>query len=170
MVFYAIFWGGIFNALTKWKAFQLPLIKKLPEVSRRVCLSFIILNIMPILYFAIILFILSFIQFDVTIISIIIIGIIPAFGIFGFYRLWFGIIELFPSKYYCHKGSLPNQYLFIEPTINNSHKRKKDPNRIYIGDNESGKLNVFWALGYVGVGVLVPTIYIILKSLLEPFC
>lgn len=164
MVFYAIFWGATFNAQPRWKAFQLPLVGILRVVTRRVILSFITLNILPIIYFAVIFYITSCSTDKVNVVNIIFLGVIPAFGIFGFYRLWLGIIEISPSSFYHNIGSLEGDYKYIEPTIGNKNDNPKNPDSIYIGDKKSGMLNILWAFVYISIGILTPSIYIIYKS------
>jgi hypothetical protein len=103
MVFFAIFWGTVASVQGRWKAFQLPL-ASIPRIGRRVRLSMLLLNLLPLIFFGYVLLILS----DKTpscrtwlaSLQFVIIGVLPAFAVFGFYRLWLGIIERSPDKYY----------------------------------------------------------------------
>lgn len=102
-VFYAIFWGAIANVQPKWKAFHWPLCFKKTGVRKqviwRVALSVLTLNVFPILYF----------WFAVRAqraasnpspVELILYGVIPSFAIFGFSRLWLGIVEMRPAMFY----------------------------------------------------------------------
>jgi len=168
MVFYAIFWGATFNVLTKYKAFQFPLMWEFPRVMNRVLLSFLFLNILPIIYFGFIIWITSFLSYEITILTIILTGVIPAFGIFGFYRLYLGIIELSKSTfYYLQADKHLSEYKCLEPIIGNNKDEARNPNHISLGDKESGIQNIIWALIYINFGILIPIIYsltVILKN------
>lgn len=115
-VFYAIFWGGVFSVSARWKPFNFGAIfdKEVKNVTKRISLALLILNVLPILYFVIIFYCLKTNPFKgecwINISAMVLSGIIPAFGIFGFYRLWLGIIEKDPSKYYLDKCSIPSRY------------------------------------------------------------
>lgn len=43
-------------------------------------------------------------------------GIGPAFAVFGFYRIWFGVIERRRSLFYFSAVTLPSELQGIEPT------------------------------------------------------
>jgi len=97
-------------------------------------------------------------------------GVIPAFGIFGFYRLYLGIIELFPKTfYYSHANQKLTKYRYLEPTIDNKKNEKRKPDCIYLGDNESGIQNIIWALIYISFGILTPIIYYSYTVILKIF-
>jgi len=59
MVFFAIFWGLIANVQPRWKAFQWPLMFKLGVVTRRVLLAFFVMDILPVVYFGLTLWIID---------------------------------------------------------------------------------------------------------------
>jgi hypothetical protein len=119
-VFYAIFWGAVFSVSSRWKPFNFGLIfdKEVQHVTKRILLAKLILNILPILYFVIIFYVLELkgklcelqrkCLVDIT--AIVLSGIIPAFAIFGFYRLWIGIIERRPKSFYDYSCNLPTRY------------------------------------------------------------
>lgn len=107
----------MFNVLARWKPFNFGLIfnKEVKHVTRRIGLSLLILTILPILYFLIILY---FFEWHgklceqqriclVEFIAMVLSGIIPSFGIFGFYRLWLGSIEYKPTSCYVYNDKLP---------------------------------------------------------------
>lgn len=119
-VFYAIFWGAVFSVSSRWKPFNFGLIfdKEVKHVARRISLAKLILNILPIIYFVLIYYILGlkgnlcsqqktyWVEFSAMVLS----GIIPGFGIFGFYRLYIGIVEFDPTKYYKYRCEIPMRY------------------------------------------------------------
>jgi len=132
-VFYAIFWGAIFSVSSRWKAFNFGLIfdKEVDHVTKRIILAKLILNILPILYFAGIFHVLGSngslcpqqreCWTDLT--AIVLSGIIPSFGIFGFYRLWLCIIEYKPTNYYMCRSSIPLKYIEYSNTENEPEPR-----------------------------------------------
>ena len=122
-IFFAIFWGTMAGSLPRWKAFQYPLICRIPEVTRRVSLSFVLLNLFPILFFGWTMWVLKDRAIRDpwtvwTISQIITHSVIPAISVFGFYRLWLAIIEFCPRTFYREfpHEVLP-QYRKNEPTI-----------------------------------------------------
>jgi len=110
LVFFAIFWGTVANAWPKRKPFQWPLIKYGP-VSRRLILSVTLLNAAPILYFSWVLLRLSGHRFSV------ISGILPAFAIFGFYRIWLALAGSAAGWFYYSEAKLPPEIKEIEPAF-----------------------------------------------------
>jgi len=153
-VFYAIFWGAVFSVSGRWKHFNFGLIfdNEAPHVTRRILLSKLILNILPILYFVWILCELNdnnlcsmqkkcWIDFSAIVLS----GIIPAFAILGFYRLWIGIVEYSPKLYYEYSWKLPHRY-----TPYFSSKNKPEPGLEELGILPSiyysSKKNIFLGL------------------------
>jgi len=85
----------------------------------------LLLNALPIAYFAIVL---GLLYSDATVLSPgtildwirdALAGILPAFAVFGFYRIWFGIIESNPKQYYLTKEECAKYpgVEGIEPTI-----------------------------------------------------
>lgn len=120
VVFFAIFWGAIFNVLARWKPYNFGLIfdREVTYVTRRIGLALIILTLFPLLYFIVIFYILgqnsnlcdSQKKCIIEVIKWCLSSIIPAFAIYGFYRLWIGIIECSPESFYCYSWELPNKY------------------------------------------------------------
>lgn len=122
MLFFAIFWGIIANAWPRWRAFHWPLCG-IREVLQRALLAVAILNVLPILFFGYILWALTGRgpkAADGTVVAvakILIQGVIPAFGVFGIYRCWIGIVELRPRWFYkANPQDLPEAYRHVEPT------------------------------------------------------
>lgn len=104
MVFFAIFWGIQGNAQPRWKAFDLG--NSWDATTRqRACISFLLLNIVPIIYFLFVFWLFghrlwqirTWASWDVL---LILPPIIAALGIFGFYKLWMGIVQLRNNHFY----------------------------------------------------------------------
>ena len=161
MLFFAIFWGTIASVQGRWKAFQLPLIGRIPVVKHRVCLSFLLLNLAPLMFFAYGIAILAEACISarptIAALQLVINGILPAFAIFGFYRLWLGIVEKWPDSFYAKdKDSkyLDGKYWHVEPTYCTKHNSAEEP-CVNLGI-DSAHRNIFWAIGYIAVGMLAP--------------
>jgi hypothetical protein len=163
VVFYAIFWGAIFNVQSRWKSFQLPLFLRFKVATHRVILSFFILNILPILYFLWIFYLLSKLP-DIKIWNLALSSILPSLGgTMGLYRLWLGFIELFPHQFYkFNKAEIPEKFRKVEPVV--SYRMKKEDPVIYIGDKKSGILNIIWALIYIIIFGFLPIIYLVIAN------
>jgi len=127
VVFFAIFWGTSSNAWPGWKPFHWTFVIEIPQIRHRVALSMLLLNILPITYFAVViawlgrhgpmngsLEVISFFREVVR-------GIGPAFAVFGFYRMWFGIIERRASLFYLTNATLPLELKDVEPTSETLH-------------------------------------------------
>jgi hypothetical protein len=105
-IFFAIDWGTSSNVWSRWKPFQWPMVCKSSRIRTRTELSLLILNLVPLLYFAWIQWILSGkVQFDPLsrfgfFCQLIVSSIGPAFAVFGFYRIWIGIVESCPNCFY----------------------------------------------------------------------
>lgn len=163
-VFYAIFWGAVFNVLGRWKPFNFGLIfdKEVKHVSRRILLSLLILNIFPILYFASIFYILGFKgklceqqwKSLSEVFEMVLSGVIPAFGIIGFYHLWLYFIERKPRKYYINSHLIPCKY---KPYHNAAYEA--EPGLEKLGIEPSNKhtkcKNLFAGLFYILLGFLI---------------
>ncbi len=165
MAFYAIFWGATFNVQGRWKAFQYPLIHHW-RISLRVILSITFLNILPILYFYVIL---KETSLDINAIhnfqlikSCVFLGIVPAFGIFGFYRIWLGIVEIVPDCFYFHSGNLPVQIKHVDPyyRLNVNKANNNDQPFVFLNGIGSGLVNFFVGLLYISLGYFVPCCFI----------
>ena len=119
VVFYAIFWGAVFNVQPKWKGFQFPLCFTYWHVARRVMLSILLLNVAPVAFFGLGIFALNKYPFrpDASA-QLALHDVIPAFAIFGFYRAWLGIVELRPKWFYKEfPADVREEYRNNEPTI-----------------------------------------------------
>lgn len=110
VVFFAIFWGGVFNVLARWKMFNWPLLSY-RQVKCRLALSTLMFNLLPLLTFALFFWLLSGTPPSLlaekrwyVIMPWTIAGVLPAFAIFGFYRLWLGIVECCRETFYMHKS------------------------------------------------------------------
>ncbi len=118
VVFYAIFWGAVFNVQGRWKMFQ-PILS-FPQIRHRFIFSFLLLNVVPILFFSWTFFRLKDTPSE-TLLQISA-GVLPAFAIFAFYRLWMGIVQCNPSYFYQNDdNSDPNLKKIDEPTVESLH-------------------------------------------------
>ena len=145
VVFFAIFWGAVFNVQGRWKMFQ-PILS-FPHIRHRAIFSFLLLNVVPILFFAWTFFRLKGIPGD-TIFQISA-GVMPAFAIFAFYRLWMGIVECNPSYFYQHEADQEKnpQLKNIEPTVEN----------LYLTQPVKG-WNFLFSAFYLAIAVVGPCI------------
>ena len=101
LIFFAIFWGTVCAAWPKWKPFHWTFVFYSRKVALRALWSFAFLNIAPLAYIVLAYFRLSAVRSDSVItIRHLMMSIVPAFAIFGIYRIWIGIIELVPSLFY----------------------------------------------------------------------
>jgi len=123
VVFFAIFWGAIASVQGRWKMFHWTLIRY-PHVAARLGLSFALLNILPVLFFAWVLFVLRNTQTEPinqwsasqTLLQVLA-GVVPAFAVFGFYRLWLALIEFWPTRFYQWERDQDDTTRRIEPSI-----------------------------------------------------
>lgn len=123
VVFFAIFWGCISSVQGRWKMFQWPLISY-QHVAARVILSFLLLNIFPIIFFAFIFFLLrntpitppsQWTFFDTL--RQVVAGVVPAFSVFGFYRFWLAFVEFWPECFYQHEENQDARMKKVEPNL-----------------------------------------------------
>ena len=143
VIFYAIFWGANFNVLPRWKPFQYPLICK-KQVFWRIILSHIFFNFIPLIFFCLVFSRLQKVNIEGSMFMPLI-GIVPAFAIFGFYRVWLGIVELSPETFYfSDEKDIPEGYDKSEKTIK----------ELGIIDRTWWK-NCLWGVLYIGVASLV---------------
>ena len=162
-IFFAIFWGFLGSVVNRWKPFNFPLIF-LPIVRRRILLSFMFFNIIPIFYFSSIIYLLCnytgyicFYGYWSTF-SAVIMGIIPSFGIFSFYRFWLSFIEMKPSWYYKNEQKDDNEIQNnnkIDPTIEDLNLK-----------NTNWCLNMLFGLLYF-LFALSPLVILCLSSYIE---
>jgi hypothetical protein len=127
VVFFAIAWGTSSNAWPGWKPFHWTFFFEYPQVRCRLGLSMLFLNCCPIVYFATLLAWLG--QSAPTSTALTVIdyfrevfrGVAPAFAVFGFYRIWFSLIERRPSLFYLTDATRPPELKDIEPTSDSLH-------------------------------------------------
>lgn len=145
--FFAIFWSVMANAQPKWKAFHYTFFLRILQVTNRTVVSFLILNVLPIFYFSWSFNRLGVASKDNAINQSVLHGVIPAFAIFGFYRIWVCIIEFLPRFFYREKDNnqYPNSY--IEPTLESLHILT-DRTRF-----KNALMNLFFGIIYIGIGL-----------------
>jgi hypothetical protein len=150
VVFFAIFWGAVGSVQGRWKMFQWPLIH-FPHVAARVVLSTLLLNICPVIFFAAAFYLLrstpSGTPAHWTFLATLrqtVAGVTPAFAIFGFYRLWLGIVELSPTRFYQHEGQQDASIKDIDPSIE----------RVHVGTYPWG--NIAFGLLYILLAIATP--------------
>lgn len=126
MLFFAIIWGAVANVQPRWKAFQTSLFFQVPVARNRVLLSVAVLNVLPLVFFGYALWALaghpdtSWARPFSAPAHLVVHGIIPAFAVFGFYRLWLGIVELWPTCFYAATtAEVDLKYRHWEPTFRN---------------------------------------------------
>lgn len=174
MVFFAIIWGAVANVQPRWKAFQWPLFRRHCPATKRVLLSVVVLNILPLLLFAYVFWALKHDSAatwsNCSVAHLVVHGILPAFPLFGCYRLWLAIVEAYPDAFYSSKGAVPQKYEHIEPTYRTKAERcnsnakgrnstAKDLPIVYLGAT-TARANLIAALSYAIIGVVAPWIAI----------
>jgi len=122
MVFFAILWGTSANAWPRWKMFHWTFFLRSSRIRRRVLWSVLVLNVIPVAYFACVLQRLGQVSTRGLDTPTILFGLIPAFAVFGLYRLWFSLVERVPKFFYYEDDnemrSEKKDYLIgPEPTI-----------------------------------------------------
>jgi hypothetical protein len=162
MLFFAIFWGTIASVQGRWKAFQLPLVGRVPVVNCRVCLSFLFLNLFPLMFFAYCIAVLTKAGVSarpyIAGLQLVINGVLPAFAVFGFYRLWLGTVEKWPDSFYAKARDpkcLDKKYWHVEPIYSNQHQEGTGEPCVNIGIDSANR-NIIWAIGYISVGLIAP--------------
>jgi hypothetical protein len=109
-LFLAIFWSTRATDWPRWKPFHWAFPQA--RTKRRAWLAFILLNVGPVLAAALILWLLSPLGTKVRANSffgwlvLFFVGTGPAFCIFGLSRLWIGIIERTPNRFYYTRQEL----------------------------------------------------------------
>lgn len=154
LIFFAIFWGTMVAALPRWKPFQLPLFLRFCPATLRVLWSIVVFNIIPLVYVAVILEILSQsgVAAGLSGTQLVLRGVVPTFAAFGFYRLWLGVVEIFPDLFLARDESAVAQY---RPPARDSVPAEPYQGMFYL-DRTNGILNVFYAIVYIGVALGVP--------------
>jgi|SRR6266481_2556514 len=105
LVFYAIFWSGIFNAQSRMRAFQWALYDFRPA-RNWTFFSCFILNLLPVGYFIFAMLALRRPNLAHPSMCLLLWGyartVFAAFTIFGICRIWGRIIELSPNSIICY--------------------------------------------------------------------
>jgi hypothetical protein len=155
LVFFAIFWGTMVAALPRWKPFQLPLFMRFRPATWRVVWSMLVFNVIPLGYVALMLNILGESGGNpnepLSPIQLVLLGVVPAFAAFGFYRFWLGVVEIVPNLFLAKKEEEVKKY---KPD-NDSIPAEPYQGMFYL-DRKNGVLNVFYAMVYIGVAIGVP--------------
>ena len=113
------------NVQPRWKAFHWPVFfsREFPTVKKRVLLSCFWLNLVPVVYFLMVVHRLHSASLsektDADALGLVIYGVVPAFAIFGFCRLWLATAEWRPRTFYGSKGLKAGlcEEVIIEPAI-----------------------------------------------------
>lgn len=126
VVFFAIFWGTSANAWPRWKPFHWTFFGSSSRVTTRVLWATLLLNVVPVVYFAWMLQQLAAVGTQAPDTRTIVVGLIPAFAIFGLYRLWFSVIEMIPRAFYYRDDAdmtkAGKKYLVgVDPTMEGLH-------------------------------------------------
>jgi hypothetical protein len=153
LVFYAIFWGTAANAQPRWRAFAWGQVFGDSFTWKRILLSFFLLNLIPVVFFVYLLWLLSgtFWTGDPSVNWIgtarILGAVAPGFATFGFYRIWMAVVQWLPTVFYGPKERWEsNEWKDNHPGL--------CPSRDFIKAQASPDL--FFGIVYVVVGVLVP--------------
>jgi hypothetical protein len=159
-VFFAIAWGIVSNVMPRWKPFNYALCFRQGYrlATVRLVVAFILLNILPWLACAFVLFVLrteadmpknwTRDQYFALVIRAMLPGLMP----FGFYRLWIATCECCPRCFYPqHQNGVPEIFrtdagkVPIEPDIDYLHL-----------NNDGAVRNLLVGLAYIVVGLLSP--------------
>jgi len=149
MVFYAIFWGVVANAQPKWRAFNWPVASQYVRTRRRLALSLVILNLVPIVYFVPIFLALHGIaiaqafQAGVQVF----LAIVAANAPFAVHRLYIAFLEFSPDRYY-YENHTTDRPIGVEPIIDSTGRDGPALCRKWAGKN------LWVALGHFSVCVL----------------
>lgn len=155
-VFFAIFWGATASVQGRWKMFNYPLCRLIrPQVKNRLLLSHGLLNLCPLAFFAWTMAVLNrygdLEWTSIGVIRTVIRAVLPAFAVFGFYRLWMGIIEINPKRYYRKNDAQdPGQEKVsdkVEPTI------------------DSLNIHLYLAKRWCWINISVATVYLLFAIL-----
>jgi hypothetical protein len=159
MLFYAIFWGAIANVQPRWKPFQWHLFFAVPQARHRAIAAFVLLNVLPLVFFAYGMWTLyGRGPTDTAPMSgslhYLIRGVIPAFAIFGLYRFWFAIVELSPDCFYASTPEVvAEKYRHAEPTYRYNNEMRNTPTVDLAGH---GWVHLLFGLLFVGIAGLAP--------------
>lgn len=156
-LFYAINWGTAANSQPRWKAFAWGAIGEDQASRRRAWLSVFLLNILPLIYFVVVLRVLDcppwrdLDQWSLLTASRIFVSVLPAFAPFGFYRVWIGVVEKWREHFYRPLPIIGDDGKTEEPLeiwqeIGLELKLKSDLNKKWAAGNS------FWGVVYIALG------------------
>lgn len=96
-LFFAISWGTVANAQPKWKAFAWGQFRE-HRTIQRLFLSILFLNAVPVVFFVTVLCLLggprwTLVAWDTRAGLQMIAAVVPAFGTFGFLRIWTSVVQ-----------------------------------------------------------------------------
>ena len=154
VIFFAIFWGTSLAAQSCWKPFNLSFLRFSPA-RHRAYLSFIVYNMFPIIY---IWYTLNFLNLceknvDVLKISYLLLGILPAFAMFGFNKLWLGIVEIKKNWFYGTEEEVEKMLL------ENKCLEKPEPyQEMFYLESEQGWNNISVVPLYMFISIGIPFI------------
>jgi hypothetical protein len=60
-------------------------------------------------------------------------GVVPAFFVFGIYRLWLAAIEFFPETFYYAQVDLPQELESVEQTFQELHPKSRPVSNLVFG-------------------------------------
>jgi hypothetical protein len=164
MLFFAIIWGAVANVRPRWKAFQWPLIFRHPPACHRLALSVGLLNVASLMLFGYALWTLGDHRGPDSawpILHLVGHGILPAFALFGCYRLWLATVEAWPDTYYSSNvgdGGVPQKYQHAEPIYRTAHNGGVTQLPIVELGPDTAFPNACAALLYLAVGMVAPWI------------
>lgn len=112
-IFFAISWGIVSNVLPRWKPFHFAMFgeRRFPQPMYRAVVAFLLLNILPWVFFACVLVSLGGEEsrpreWNLRSASWILPrAILPGLLPFRFYRVWVAVIQFFPSLFYAQNQS-----------------------------------------------------------------
>ncbi len=104
VVFYAIMWGAVANAIPRWRAFDTGNWRD-KKARRRFWWAILTMNILPLAYFALPLWLLSGESWNKVDrsawgIAKFLIAALPSLALFGTYRLWLAGVQSQPDMFY----------------------------------------------------------------------
>lgn len=123
----------------------------------------LLLNILPLIFFGYVLLALNGKNASpvtwIAAFQFVVIGVLPASAVFGFYRLWLGIVERYPDKFY-FKAEMrllkpDKKYWHVEPVYRTNHQPKVEEPVVNLGV-DSGKSNIRWAIYYIVLAASAP--------------
>ena len=164
ILFFAIFWGASANSQPRWKAFAWGATGADKPSWRRVWLSVMILNLLPLVYFPLVLRLLSgdrwtnLTAWSASTLFKIFLATLPAFAPFGFLRIWTAVVARYPMTFY---GFLPTEAASELPQI-----WKEIGIDLTASDLSPKwwKRNFIWGAVYVLLGVVVVIVWNFLSS------